>query len=256
MLGIDASGAVEIVQTDLARLRCARGGLSRSARAGRKSVVLYRDAEPTLELQEVHRQWGFDADPELTRLTAEALRISMAYHFDPHLAIHSSDIDPLPHQITAVYEAMLPRQPLRFLLADDPGAGKTIMTGLLMKELYLRGDLERCLIVCPGSLAEQWQDELSQKFDLPFEIFTADQAEASRTGNWFGARSGDLPAGSAEPQRRRTRSNWRETQWDLVVVRRSTQDVGQLFYGDELDKTKRYRAWASCWGSRHGISCC
>ena len=71
----------------------------------------------------------------------------------------TSLVDPLPHQITAVYEAMLPKQPLRFLLADDPGAGKTIMAGLLIKELIARGDLKLCLIVCPGSLAEQWQDE-------------------------------------------------------------------------------------------------
>jgi SNF2 family DNA or RNA helicase len=82
------------------------------------------------------------------------------------LAVHTSIIEPLPHQITAVYESMLPRQPLRFLLADDPGAGKAIMAGLLIKELIARGDLQRCLVVCPGSLAEQWQDELYRRFHL------------------------------------------------------------------------------------------
>ena len=80
---------------------------------------------------------------------------------------------------------MLPRQPLRFLLADDPGAGKTIMAGLLIEELIARGDLQRCLIVCPGGLAEQWQDELYLRFHLPFEILTNDKLEAARTGNWF-----------------------------------------------------------------------
>jgi len=85
----------------------------------------------------------------------------MAYLFDPYLAIHTSLVEPLPHQITAVYEKMLPRLPLRFLLADDPGAGKTIMAGLLIKELKARGDLERCLIISPGNLVEQWQDELN-----------------------------------------------------------------------------------------------
>ena len=80
---------------------------------------------------------------------------------------------------------MLPRQPLRFLLADDPGAGKTIMTGLLMKELIARGDLERCLVVCPGSLAEQWQDELLSRFHLHFEILTNDKLESAASGNWF-----------------------------------------------------------------------
>ena len=71
-----------------------------------------------------------------------------------------------PHQVTAVYESMLPRQPLRFLLADDPGSGKTIMAGLLIKELIARGDLQRCLVVCPGSLTEQWQDELYRRSNL------------------------------------------------------------------------------------------
>ena len=108
------------------------------------------------------------------RLVSEAQRINLAHLFDPLLAIHTSMVDALPHQITAVYREMLPRQPLRFLLADDPGAGKTIMAGLLIKELLIRGDLHRCLIVCPGNLAEQWQDELYQRFQLPFEILTND----------------------------------------------------------------------------------
>ena len=116
---------------------------------------------------------------------SEAQRIRLAHLFDPLLAVHTSVVEPLPHQITAVYEAMLPRQPLRFLLADDPGAGKTIMAGLLIKELIARGDLERCLVVCPGSLAEQWKDELYRRFQLPFEILTNDKLEAAHTGNWF-----------------------------------------------------------------------
>ncbi|NCP95387.1 MAG: DEAD/DEAH box helicase, partial [Deltaproteobacteria bacterium] len=122
--------------------------------------ILYRDDEPRLEIVEVGRPWSFDGDGAAFRLVAEAHRIRLAHLFDPLLAVHTSLVEPLPHQITAVYEAMLPRQPLRFLLADDPGAGKTIMAGLFIKELIARGDLKRCLIVCPGSLAEQWQDEL------------------------------------------------------------------------------------------------
>lgn len=77
------------------------------------------------------------------------------------------------------------RQPLRFLLVDDPGAGKTIMAGLLIKELVVRGDVQRCLIVSPGSLVEQWQDELHERFHLPFDILTHEALEAARTGNWF-----------------------------------------------------------------------
>ena len=130
--------------------------------------LLYRPDEPRFEVVTVGRAWDFDGDGALFRLVSEAHRIRLAHLFDPVLAVHTSLVEPLPHQITAVYEAMLPRQPLRFLLADDPGAGKTIMAGLLIKELIARGDLKRCLIVCPGSLAEQWQDELHRRFHLPF----------------------------------------------------------------------------------------
>ncbi len=91
------------------------------------NVLLYRHDEPNLEIVELGRPWSFDGDGHLFRLVSEAHRIRLAYLFDPVLAVHTSLVDPLPHQITGVYEAMLPRQPLRFLLADDPGAGKTIM---------------------------------------------------------------------------------------------------------------------------------
>ena len=126
--------------------------------------LLYRDREPTLEIVSVGRPWSFDGDGALFRLVSEAYRIHLAHLFDPILAVHTSVVDSLPHQIKAVYGEMLPRQPLRFLLADDPGAGKTIMAGLLIKELIVRGDLHRCMIVCPGNLAEQWQDELYRRF--------------------------------------------------------------------------------------------
>src|SRR2546428_1094491 len=136
-------------------------------------VLLLRSQEPTIEvIKEEAGRRPFDADGARFRLVSEAYRIQLAYVFDPLLAVHTSLVDPLPHQITAVYEEMLPRQPLRFLLADDPGAGKTIMAGLLIKELLVRGDLHRCLICCPGSLVDQWQDELWRRFQLPFEIIT------------------------------------------------------------------------------------
>src|SRR5213594_3848918 len=144
--------------------------------------LLYRHDEPRVEVVHKGRPWSFDGDGALFRLVSEAYRIRLAHLFDPVLAVHTSLVDPLPHQITGVYEAMLPRQPLRFLLADDPGAGKTIMAGLLIKELIVRGDLRRCLIVAPGSLVEQWQDELAQKFQLPFEILTNDKLEAAQIG--------------------------------------------------------------------------
>lgn len=120
------------------------------------------------------------------KVISEAVRIRLAYLFDPNIAVHTSLIEPLPHQITAVYGDMLKKQPLRFLLADDPGAGKTIMAGLLIKELMIRGDLKRCLIVCPGNLVNQWvEDELLPKFGLEFELLTNERIDTTRSSNPF-----------------------------------------------------------------------
>jgi SNF2 family DNA or RNA helicase len=204
--------------------------------------LLYRDNEPTLEVAEVGRPWSFDGDGHLFRLVAEAQRIRLAYLFDPVLAVHTSIVEPLPHQITAVYGEMLLRQPLRFLLADDPGAGKTIMAGLLIKELIIRGDLQRCLIVCPGSLAEQWQDELYRRFHLPFEILTNDKLEAARTGNWFMenhlviarldklSRNEDVQAKLSAP----------DCRWDLVVCDEAHK-MSATTFGGEIQYTKRHK---------------
>ncbi len=131
------------------------------------------------------RRWTFEAPGAGFKLASEARRIQLAHLFDPYSAVGSSTIQPLPHQIDAVYGRLLAQQPLRFLLADDPGAGKTIMSGLYVRELMLRGDLERCLVIAPGSLVEQWQEELYDKFDLRFDILSRDMVEAARTGNPF-----------------------------------------------------------------------
>ena len=204
--------------------------------------LLYRHDEARLEIVEQGRPWSFDGDGARFRLVSEAHRIRLAHLFDPVLAVHTSLLDPLPHQITAVYEEMLNRQPLRFLLADDPGAGKTIMAGLLIKELIARGDLQRCLIVCPGSLAEQWQDELYRRFHLPFEILTNDKLEAARTGNWFLetnlaiarldklSRNEDVQAKLKAP----------DGGWDLVVVDEAHK-MSATFFGGEVKYTQRYR---------------
>ena len=204
--------------------------------------LLYRHDEPRIEVAAEGRPWSFDGDGHLFRLVSEAHRIRLAHLFDPVLAVHTSVVEPLPHQITAVYEAMLPRQPLRFLLADDPGAGKTIMAGLLIKELIARGDLQRCLVVCPGSLAEQWQDELYRRFHLPFEILTNDKLEAARTGNWFLennlviarldklSRNEDVQAKLTAP----------DCRWDLVVCDEAHK-MSATYFGGEVKYTKRYR---------------
>jgi hypothetical protein len=127
--------------------------------------LLYRPDEARLEVVEQGRPWSFDGDGALFRLVSEAQRIRLAHLFDPVLAVHTSLIEPLPHQITAVYEAMLPRQPLRFLLADDPGAGKTIVSGLLMKELIARGDLQRCLSPAEAQLYKAVTEYVREEFN-------------------------------------------------------------------------------------------
>lgn len=202
--------------------------------------LLYRHNQDTLEIVTQKRPWSFNADGVLLRLVSEAHRIRLGHLFDPLLAVHTSLVEPLPHQITAVYGEMLNRQPLRFLLADDPGAGKTIMAGLLMAELHLRGDLRRCLVVCPGSLAAQWQDELSQKFHLEFEILTNDRIEAARTGNALAeiplliarldklSRNNDLQAKLAQ------------TDWDLIICDEAHK-MSASFFGGDVRETKRYK---------------
>lgn len=117
-----------------------------------KDRLLNRADEPKISIATTERPWSFEGEGEAFKLTVEAKRIDLAFLFDPMMAVHTSNVDPLPHQITAVYESMLPRQPLRFVLADDPGAGKTIMAGLYIRELIMRADARRILIVAPGSL--------------------------------------------------------------------------------------------------------
>ena len=202
--------------------------------------LLLRDDESTLEIVTEGRPWSFDGDGGSFRLVSEAHRIRLAHLFDPLLAVHTSLVEPLPHQITAVYSEMLTRQPLRFLLADDPGAGKTIMAGLFIRELLIRGDLQRCLIVCPGSLAVQWQDELYQKFDLHFEILTNDRMEAARTGNALA----EIPRAIARLDQLSRNDDLKaklaQTDWDLVVVDEAHK-MSASFFGGEIRETKRYK---------------
>ncbi|MGJ4924378.1 helicase-related protein [Bradyrhizobium oligotrophicum] len=208
---------------------------------GPAEVLLYRDSEPGLELVQASRAFSFDGDGEAFRVASEAQRIRLAHLFDPYLAVHSSRIEPLPHQITAVYGEMLQRQPLRFLLADDPGAGKTIMAGLFIKELIIRADLERCLIIAPGSLVEQWQDELKEKFDLTFDIVSREQIEASVTGNPFIERNHlimrlDMAARSDALQAKLQAA----PEFDLVICDEAHRMAASLF-GNEVKYTKRYK---------------
>ena len=183
----------------------------------------------------------FSGDPAAFKLGMEALRIQMAAQFDPMLAVATSDLEPLPHQIQAVYGDLLGRdQPLRFLLADDPGAGKTIMAGLYVKELTLRGDLQRCLIVVPGGLVDQWQDELHDKFGLRFEILTGDLIAATPPSENVFAEHPRLIARMDQVARSDMLTELlAATEWDVVVVDEAHR-MAAHYFGAELKVTKRY----------------
>ncbi len=203
--------------------------------------ILYRDDEPTLDLVKAGRPWSFDGDGELFRLVSEAYRINLAWLFDPYVAVTTSVIMPLPHQISAVYEEMLPRQPMRFLLADDPGAGKTIMAGLLIKELIVRGDLKRCLIISPGSLTEQWQDELLEKFGLNFDLLTRDMINAPRATNPFEHKDYLIARMDQLSRNEDLQEKFNQApEWDLIIVDEAHRMSGHYF-GNEIKLTRRYR---------------
>ncbi|NKK80759.1 helicase-related protein [Rhizobium leguminosarum] len=237
--GLDASGIAEVVSVS----RFGADAMNLVFRVNGKVVerLLYRGEDVGFDFVSGGRSYAFDADGELLRLASEAYRIRLAHLFDPYLAVSASQIEALPHQITAVYGEMLPRQPLRFLLADDPGAGKTVMAGLLIKELLIRGDLERCLIVAPGSLVEQWQEEMAEKFGLHFDLMTREQIEASVTGNPFvdknrlilrldmAARSDELKAKlEAAPD------------WDLIICDEAHR-MAASYFGGEVKETQRHK---------------
>ncbi|MDD3472329.1 MAG: helicase-related protein [Syntrophaceae bacterium] len=214
--------------------------LYRTAKGNVQEQMLFRDDESALSLVEKGRPWSFDADGASFRLGAEANRIRMAYLFDPLMAVHTSNVDPLPHQITAVYESMLPKQPLRFLLADDPGAGKTIMAGLLIRELMVRGDLKRCLIIAPGSLVEQWQDELDDKFGVSFRIFSWELDQSAKSGNPFDENNMLICRLDQLSRNDDLQGKLTNSEWDLVIVDEAHK-MAAHFFGGELKTTKRYK---------------
>jgi superfamily II DNA or RNA helicase len=184
-------------------------------------------------------QLGFDGDALNFRLAAEATRIRLAYTHDPQFAVSVARIDPLPHQLEAVYYYMLRQPRLRFLLADDPGAGKTIMAGLFLKELKLRRAITRTLIVAPANLAPQWQREMAEKFDEPFDLVDRAALNARGSRAWeitdqcvvsldF-AWQADVLESLARAQR-----------WDLVFVDEAHK-MAAYRRGDKLERTRRYR---------------
>jgi superfamily II DNA or RNA helicase len=205
-----------------------------------KETLLDRSREEELAVATKETPWSFDGDGDAFKLTVEAKRIDFAFLFDPMMAVHTSNVEPLPHQITAVYESMLPRQPLRFVLADDPGAGKTIMAGLYIRELIMRADADRVLVVAPGSLVTQWRDELFEKFGLEFRVYSQELEAASPSGNPFE----DFPMMIVRLDQMSRNEELQEKlcsdMWDLVVFDEAHK-LSAHFYGKELKKTGRFK---------------
>jgi SNF2 family DNA or RNA helicase len=202
--------------------------------------TVFRTDEHRMSLATVGRAWAFDADPASFKLALEAYRISLAHLFDPMMAVQTSNVEPLPHQISAVYEAMLPRQPLRFVLADDPGAGKTIMAGLLIRELTMRADARRVLIVSPGSLSEQWQDELREKFGLDFELFSREKQEQCLTRNYFAEQDFLIARLDQLSRSDEYQQLLLQTEWDLIVVDEAHK-MSANYFGNKVNETGRFK---------------
>ncbi len=172
---------------------------------------------------------------EFACLAEEARRIRFSHLFDPYQAVFSSNIEPLPHQIEAVYGKMLGQHPLRFLLADDPGAGKTIMAGLFIREILVRDIARRCLIVVPGNLSEQWRIELREKFRVSFEILSRDMISR---GNPFAERD-RLIARMDQLKRQEYRELLRDSHWDLIICDEAHK-MSATYSGGEISRTQRY----------------
>jgi superfamily II DNA or RNA helicase len=237
--GIDAVNPVRIVATELVGEN-ALTVYYKTIEGAVLERMLFRTDESNLFLAESGKPWAFDSPGEDFKLAAEAFRINLAHLFDPMMAVHTSNVEPLPHQITAVYESMLPRQPLRFVLADDPGAGKTIMAGLYIRELIMRADAARILIVAPGSLVNQWQDELFEKFGLNFVLFSREHVEQSLSGNPFNETDFLIARVDQLSRSEDLQERLKSSQWDLIVVDEAHK-LSANYYGTKINKTKRFQ---------------
>ena len=207
--------------------------------AGRLEEVMVEAQELEAALAVASESPAAIVPPDDFFLLIESTRIRLAYAFDPHFAVSLSGIEPLPHQLEAVYEHMLPQVRLRYLLADDPGAGKTIMAGLLMKELKMRGAIEQVLVLCPAPLTIQWQDEMRSKFDEVFEIIRSELAKDQLAGNVWDR----FPQCIASIDFAKQKDVWPgilRANWDLVVIDEAHKCSART-YGREVKKTQRYQ---------------
>jgi superfamily II DNA or RNA helicase len=188
------------------------------------------------QLTVVEAQHSFDGDGRLLRLGLQAYALGIAYEFDPYFGLSISRVDPLPHQLEAIYDYLLKLARVRFLLADDAGAGKTIMSGLLIRELELRGLAERILIVCPSNLAFQWQRELKEKFDTKFLVMKGqDLREQFGVNQWLERNRVITSLDLAK--RNEILPGLRQVHWDLVIV----DEAHRMSAADESHKSLRYK---------------
>ena len=183
--------------------------------------------------------YTFSGSPDRFKLAIEALRIKLAYEYDPYFAVSVSKIDPVPHQLEAVYDYILPKPKIRFLLADDPGAGKTIMAGLLLKELKYRGAVERTLIVTPPSLTSQWIREMKNRFGEAFVEMNRSMMKSLRGRNPWRAWNQIITSMDFARQED-VRETLRDTDWDLIIADEAHK-MAAYRYGDDIEKTKRYQ---------------
>jgi len=178
----------------------------------------------------------FDGDGKLLRLGLQAYSLGIAYEFDPYFGLSISRVDPLPHQLEAVYDYLLKLARVKFLLADDAGAGKTIMAGLLIRELKLRGLAERVLVVCPANLTFQWQRELKEKFDEKFKVIKGSEIrDQFGINQWM--EQNQVITSLDLAKRSEILQGLRQAPWDLVIV----DEAHRMSAADREHKTQRYR---------------
>ncbi len=218
------------------RVRLADGGLEEVVISPAEAEAIFVGTGPAAESIP-------PVDAEKFRLLIESARIRLAHAHDRQFAVSLSGIRTLPHQIEAVYQAMLPQPRLRFLLADDPGAGKTIMAGLLIKEMKIREAIERVLILCPAPLTIQWQDELLRWFNEPFDILFSAVDQQQLTNPWQRSRQVITSMDYAKQEDVRERV-WQQS-WDLVIVDEAHKCSARTSSGGrgretKVKSTKRY----------------
>ena len=184
-------------------------------------------------------QQSLDGNPEQFALGVEAHRIRLGYAFDPYFAVWASRVDPLPHQLEAVYGVLLKRPKVRYLLADDPGAGKTIMAGLFLKELVYRGVVKRILIVTPANLTDQWRRELKEKFNESFFVANRSTAEA-QFGETVWEKYDRVITSIDFAKREPYIDELKHVDWDLVIVDEAHK-LSATKYGKEIKRSQRYR---------------